>query len=126
MDRNEYEKIIHAIPTTGIFIIREDNHEILYYNKRVKEISPCVHVGMPCHELGNHSCVNCPLLTIGDRQEHQALCYNSPFGEMADIVAVRTLWKQKIPAFIIIVAPHIQMISHAYHKILRVNLTQDH
>ena len=91
MDRNEYEKIIHAIPTTGIFIIREDNHEILYYNKRVKEISPCVHVGMPCHELGNHSCVNCPLLTIGDRQEHQALCYNSPFGEMADIVAVRTL-----------------------------------
>ena len=28
MDRNEYEKIIHAIPTTGIFIIREDNHEI--------------------------------------------------------------------------------------------------
>ena len=126
MDRNEYEKIIHAIPTTGIFIIREDNHEILYYNKRVKEISPRVHVGMPCHELGNHSCVNCPLLTIGDRQEHQALCYNSPFGEMADIVAVRTLWKQKIPAFIIIVAPHIQMISHAYHKILRVNLTQDH
>ncbi len=126
MDRNEYEKIIHAIPTTGIFIIREDNHEILYYNKRVKEISPRVHVGMPCHELGNHSCVNCPLLTIGNRQEHQALCYNSPFGEMADIVAVRTLWKQKIPAFIIIVAPHIQMISHAYHKILRVNLTQDH
>ncbi|MFG6332877.1 MAG: response regulator [Lachnospiraceae bacterium] len=125
MDCNEYEKILNAIPTTGIFVIREDNHEILYYNRRVREISPHVRLGMPCHEMGNHSCVNCPLLTIGVSQEHQTLCYNTPFGEMVDITAVRTLWEQKVPAFIITVAPHIQMISHTYHKILRVNLTKD-
>ena len=125
MDRNEYDKILHAIPTTGVFIIREDGHRILYYNRRVQEISPHVHTGMPCHEMGNHACVNCPLLTMGDRQENRTLCYNSPFGDMVDITAVRTLWEHKIPAFIITVAPHMQMISHAYHKILRVNLTQD-
>lgn len=125
MDRNEYEKILHAVPTTGIFIIREDNHEILYYNNRVQEISPHVRTGMPCHEMGNHSCANCPLLTIGDRQENQTLCYNTPFGEMVDITAVRTMWEQKTPAFIITVAPHMQLISHTYHKIMRVNLTKD-
>lgn len=125
MNSKEYEQILHAIPATGIFVIREDNHKILYYNKRVQEVSPQVYEGMSCHEMGNHSCVNCPLLTIGERKEHQTLCYNSPFGEMVDITAVRTLWEQTIPAFIITVAPHTQTISHTYHKILRVNLTQD-
>ncbi|MDE7064666.1 MAG: hypothetical protein K2O70_04250, partial [Desulfovibrionaceae bacterium] len=66
MDIREYEKIIHAIPSTGIFIIREDNHQILYYNRRVQEASPHVRTGMDCRELGDHSCSNCPLLTIGD------------------------------------------------------------
>ncbi len=126
MDIQEYEKIIRSIPTTGIFVIREDNHEILYFNERVREISPHVRTGLPCHELGDHSCANCPVLAIGDKQEYQTLCYNNPFGEMVDISAVRTMWNKEIPAFIITVAPHIQAISHTYHKILRVNLTQDH
>ncbi len=126
MHIKEYEKILRAVPTTGVFIIREDNHQILYFNKRVKEISPHIRTGMPCHELGSHSCANCPLLTIGDRPENQTLCYNNPFGEMVDITAVRTMWEETIPAFIITVAPHMQYISQAYHKILRVNLTKDH
>ena len=125
MDNREYEKMMDALPTTGVFVIREDNHEILYYNQRVKEISPEVRKGMPCHELGNHSCINCPILTIGDRQENQTINYNNPFGEMVDITAVRTKWENEIPAFIITAAPHIQAISHGYHKILRVNLTRD-
>lgn len=49
MDIKEYEKILRAVPTTGIFIIREDNHEILYYNERVREVSPHIRTGMPCH-----------------------------------------------------------------------------
>ena len=93
MDLKQSEKILQALPVTGIFIIREDNHEILYYNQRVREVSPHVRTGMACQELGDHSCANCPLLTIGDRQTHQTICYNSPFGEIVDIRAVRTLWK---------------------------------
>ena len=58
MDIKEYEKILRAVPTTGIFIIREDNHEILYYNERVREVSPHIRTGMPCHELGDHSCAD--------------------------------------------------------------------
>ena len=125
VDIREYEKILRAVPTTGVFIIREDNHEILYYNERVREVSPHVCTGMACHELGSHSCANCPLLTIGDKQENQTLSYNNPFGDIVDIAAVRTMWEDEIPAFIITVAPHIQSINHAYHEILRINLTQD-
>lgn len=44
---------------------------------------------------------------------------------MVDITAVRTMWEDTIPAFIIMVSPHTQTISNTYHKILRVNLTQD-
>ena len=104
MDVKEYEKILNTVPTTGVFIVREDNHEILYFNRRVAEVAPHVHTGMPCHELGNHSCANCPLLTIGDKQENQTISYNNPFGETVDILAVRTMWEQEIPAFIITVA----------------------
>lgn len=125
MDIKEYENILHAIPTTGIFVIREDDHRILYYNERVREATPDIALGMPCHEIGGHSCANCPLLTIGDKEEDRSISYNSPFGDIVDIVAVRTKWKQEIPAFIITVAPHMQAINHTYHKILRINLTQD-
>lgn len=34
MDVKEYEKILNTVPTTGVFIVREDNHEILYFNRR--------------------------------------------------------------------------------------------
>lgn len=126
MEKIDYEKILHSLPSTGVFIIREDNHEILYFNERVREVSPHVHIGMPCHELGSHSCANCPLLTIKDKRENLTLSYNSPFGEMVDIAAVRTMWEQEIPAFIVMVSPHSQYITNSYHKILRVNITQDH
>lgn len=125
MNIKEYEKILRSIPSTGIFIIREDDHTILHYNERVREVAPHIKKGMPCQKLGSHSCANCPLLTIGDKQENQTINYNNIFGEMVDIIAVRTLWEDKIPAFIIMVAPHTQSISNTYHKILRVNLSED-
>lgn len=125
MDIKEYEKILHVLPTAAVFVIREDDHGILYYNERVREVSPSVRKGIPCHDLGSAPCVNCPLLTIGDKQEHQTVSYNNPFGGIVDITAVRTKWEDTIPAFIITVTPHTQAINHAYHKILRVNLTQD-
>jgi len=121
----DYEKILRSIPSTGIFIIREDDHTILHFNERVREVAPHIRIGMPCRKLGSHSCANCPLLTIGDKQENQTINYNNPFGEMVDIIAVRTMWEDTIPAFIIMVAPHTQSISNTYHKILRVNLTED-
>lgn len=52
MDIKAYEKILYTLPTTGVFIVRSDDHGILYYNERVREVAPHVFKGMPCHELG--------------------------------------------------------------------------
>ena len=67
MNIRDYEKILDAIPATGVYVIREDNHEILYCNSQLQKIMPRVQLGMFCHELFSDFCCNCPILTIGDK-----------------------------------------------------------
>ena len=80
MDIRDYEKILDAIPATGVYVIREDNHEILYCNSQLQKIMPRVKPGMCCHELFSDFCGNCPLLTIGDRQESRSIVFDTPLG----------------------------------------------
>lgn len=125
MDNKNYEKILDAMQMTGVYVIREDNHEILYYNRQMKEVSPNTQKGKKCHEVWSGSCANCPLLTIGDRQENQCINFDDFFGRIMDISAARILWEDTTPAFMITVTPHIEASSYTYGKILRANLTMD-
>ena len=34
LEIKDYEEILNAIPDTGIYVIREDDRSLLYYNKR--------------------------------------------------------------------------------------------
>lgn len=97
---------LDSLVELGVYIIKEDTHELLYYNRRVKEVSPQVQLGMRCHELWNGTCQDCPLKTIGAKNSSRSIHYDDPFGEVVDITADRTLWKGEIPAFIITVSPH--------------------
>lgn len=125
MDTKDYEAVLDSLQMTGIYVIREDTHEILYFNKRVREVAPGIRRGMICHELWAGSCNNCPLLTIGDRKESRSINYDDPFGKAVDIVATRILWEGTIPAFSIAVTPHADPSSAIYSKILKINLTAD-
>ncbi len=122
MESKDYERILDAMPETGVYVIREDNHGILYYNKRVHTVSPEVRQGMTCHEVWNGSCINCPLLTIADRQEGRSIGYNPTFGGVVDMVATRTLWQDTIAAFVVTVTPRLETAGYVYRKILRVDL----
>ena len=51
MDSRDYEKILDSIPGAGIYVVREDNHEILYYNSRMKQMVPKVQKGIACDRL---------------------------------------------------------------------------
>lgn len=124
MQAKDYERILDSLQMTGIYVIREDNHQILYFNRRVKEVAPNIRTGMVCHELWAGSCANCPLLTIGNRQESRSVNYDDPFGKAVDIVATRILWEDTIPAFSVAVTPHPDAVN-TYNRILRVNLTTD-
>ncbi len=125
MDSRNYEKILDAMQMTGVYVIREDNHEILYYNRQMKEVSPNTQKGKKCHEVWSGSCANCPLMTIGDRQENRCINFDDSFGRVMDISAARIMWEDTVPAFMITVTPHIEASSYTYHKILRANLTAD-
>ena len=40
MESKDYEIILNSMPETGIYVIRQDNHSLLYFNKRVQTVSP--------------------------------------------------------------------------------------
>ncbi|MCD7725645.1 MAG: response regulator [Clostridiales bacterium] len=125
MRTKEYEIMLNALQKTGVYVIREDNHQILYYNRRVQEVAPDIEKGMVCHELWKSNCANCPLLHIGDRQEARSVNYNDPFGKAVEIAATRILWEDTIPAFMIAVTSYTEGTNRIYHKVLRGNLSTD-
>ena len=125
MESKDFERILDAMPETAVYVIREDNHEILYYNKRVHTVSPEVRHGMTCHEVWTGSCINCPLLTIKNRSESRSISYNPTFGGVVDMVATRTMWQDTIPAFVVTVTPRLEAVGSTYRKILRVDLDAD-
>jgi len=125
VDDQNYLNILDSMRETGVYVIREDNHALLYLNQRVRNITPDAKVGMVCHHLWPESCRNCPLLTIGDKQESRSVCYSSPFGPVVDLVASRIMWDGTIPAFAITLTPHAEASKYIYQYLLRANLTQD-
>ena len=125
MKTREYELILDSLQMTAVYVIREDNHKILYYNKRVREVAPNIEKGMVCHELWKGTCDNCPLLYIGDKNEARSVNYDDPFGKAVEIAATRIMWEETIPAFMIAVTPYAGVENHVYHKVLRGNLSTD-
>lgn len=125
MREREYEMILDSLQKTGIYVIREDDHKILYYNKRVKSVAPNIRKGMICHELWKGSCSNCPLLHIGDKTEAHTVNYDDPSGKAVDIAATRILWEDTIPAFMITVTPYAEVGNYVYHKVMQANLSTD-
>ncbi len=125
MNTKEYELILDSLQRTAVYVIREDNHKILYYNKRVREVAPNIEEGMVCHELWKGTCDNCPLLYIGDKNEARSVNYDDPFGKEVEIAATRIMWEETIPAFMIAVTPYAEVANHVYHKVLRGNLSTD-
>lgn len=125
MEIRDYENILNAMQKTGVYVIREDNHGLLYFNRRVREITPDVEMGKACHDLWSSSCGHCPLLVMGNKSESRSVSYDHPFGKAVDIVATRIMWEGHIPAFVITITPHMEATTYNYHRIVRVNLTKD-
>lgn len=124
MENIAYEAILDAVSGVGIYVIRETDHGILYYNKWVEKISPEIRLGIACHDVWSGSCENCPLLTIEGRQESRSIGYNEAFGGVVDLVAARMMWNGSIPAFVVAVMPRIEVAGYTYRKILQVDLSQ--
>lgn len=107
MRKGSIQSILNNLAGTAIYVVRQDNHKILYFNDRVREVTPEVTVGKVCSELWAGSCGNCPLPGLEEKETCKTINYNDPFGEVVDITASRMLWEDRIPAFLISVTPHI-------------------
>lgn len=110
MSGEDYAKILDSMQETGVYVVREEDHRILYYNNWVHKMAPEVDVGKVCNELWPSGCANCPLLTIGDKQTSRSVIRNNPFGHVVDITASRILWEERIPAFVITLTPHTEEV----------------
>ncbi len=126
MEIRDYEMILDSMQNTGVYVIREDDHRILYFNRHMKELAPNIERGKVCHELWLGSCSNCPLLFIGDRTTNRSVSFHAPFGKTVDLTATRIQWEGTVPAFVLTVAPHVEALSYTYNWILKANLTSDH
>lgn len=101
-------KILNHMGNTAIYVIKRDTHELLFFNDKVKQITPDISLGKICHEVWQGSCANCPLLTMGDRETNTRVSYGDPFGEVVDISATMFSWgKENIPAYLVSVTPHV-------------------
>lgn len=125
METRDYEIVLNSMQNIGIYVIREDDHRILYYNQRVKDVYPPMQTGLVCHKIWEGVCANCPLIYIGSKKEYKTINYNNPFGKIVDITATRITWEESVPAFLITVMPHVEVVSNAYNKILKIDLTAD-
>lgn len=125
MEQKNYEVLLDSLQTTGIYVIREDNHQILFFNKRVKAIEPKIEIGVVCDDLWPGGCDIYPAAMVKEGKEGRFISYNSSSGEVVDVVASQILWGDNIPAFSIAVTPHADITGYTYNKILRVNLTTD-
>jgi len=127
MDVGNYNLLLDSLDAVGmgVYVIREDDHRTLYFNKMVKKIAPDAQLGDVCSNLWKGSCQNCPLIGMGSKMSNQSFNYDGPFHRATDIVATRTLWDGKIPAFIITFSPHAETFGANYDKIVRGNLTYD-
>lgn len=125
MERKDYEKILDGMPETGIYVIREEDHRILYANQRAQEVSPEAKVGVACGRMRDGACRGCPLMTIEDREKSRLLSYNEAYGGVVEITAARITWEDDTPAFLVSVVRRIEASGHTYRKILHVDLLHD-
>lgn len=51
MESRDYEIILNAMPETGVYVIRESDRSVLYFNHRVQAVCPDIRLGVPCREL---------------------------------------------------------------------------
>ena len=58
--------ILDAIEKTGIYVLDQADHSVLYLNKRAREASPGAKPGTPCLKKQADTCGGCPLLAVGD------------------------------------------------------------
>ncbi len=122
MTAREYEKILDSMSNMGIYVLREDTHEILYLNKRIRDLFPEAKIGDYWCRYWEKPCGACHLDALASSEKVNTVLFDSPLGNAVDYTATRIAWEDEIPAVLITATTRTEAASDAYLKVLRVNL----
>lgn len=116
MNENNCSDILDSVGSAGIYVIREDDHRILYFNKLVKNAVPNVKIGMLCSEIWNKNCEKCPLIDNERNCENRSFNVGYLSGKAYDITAKKMMWDNKIPAYVISFTLHAEIHAVSYEN----------
>lgn len=142
MKKKNLLKMLNALPDTGVHVIRQDTHEVVYYNRFIKEISPKLEIGRKCCDVWDKNCVECPIREMEDKESYYKLLNNSQFGRMMDVTVTRSEWDDNVPVYVFTVSPYrfneeaeeglkieVEKLATAariaYEMLIAVNLTKN-
>lgn len=120
-----YAAILDAMGKTGVYVVEENDHTLLYLNKRAREVSPEAVVGGPCPTDLKDLCGRCLPLSADALQEGTRVGYSDRHGGVVDVAVSRISWEGRVPAIMISVELRMDAVGYAYRTILRVDLEED-
>lgn len=141
-DKNTIKCILDHLAGTAVYVIRQADRRILYFNEMAKRVIPQVRMNEACRELWEE-CGSLILRIIGPESKgyHWTIGYSSIFGTVVDMSAIGMDWEDDQPAWLISLAPHsfspiekrMEMetrhlaaaAAKVYPLIISINLTQN-
>lgn len=107
MPADNLTNLLDALTETSIYVIEEDTHRLLFFNRRCQETGRGrAECGMKCHEVWPEVCANCPLDALGDGQSSHIVCFDPLLKATVDVTASRILWDGGIRAVVVTATPH--------------------
>lgn len=100
------ETILNNLNGTALYVIRQSDHRILYFNDLVRKAIPHIRHGDVCRNAWKRNCTRCPLHHIGETGTYEADRYAPVFGgDAVDVTAIAIQWGEE-DAYLISLAPH--------------------
>lgn len=100
--------ILESMNRIAMYVIRESDHRILYFNKAFARYVPNINLGDKCHEIWPGSCEHCPLPHLETTDSVRKITYGDSFGREVEVYGTKIMWKHKVPAVLIGVYPRLQ------------------
>lgn len=125
MEYTSYTAILDAMVKTGVYVVEEGSHNLLYLNKRAREVSPEAELGGHCPADLTELCSRCLPLSADVLQDGTRVGYSSRWGGVVDVSISRIPWEGRTSAIMISVELRMDAVGYAYRTILRVDLEED-
>lgn len=119
----DIEELLDILGDTGIVVVRQQDHKILYANEKATQMNSELVKNMICHGIWKKQCECCPAKDMGNKKYNRTVEYDEVTNSIIDICAASILWKGTTKAFVVTFTPHIAIKEEEESEIARRWLT---